>query len=129
MARKASSGPTERELDILNVLWEHAKASVREVHEDLAQNEEISFTSVQTMLQIMFDKRLVGRELLGRSYCYWPLASREDTQRTLLTNLLDKAFGGSAKALVSRALDVQRASPQELQEISALIEEARDEDA
>ena len=128
MARKPSAGPTERELDILQVLWEQGECGVRQVHHRLAEAEEISFTSVQTMLQIMFDKGLVERELHGRSYTYRAAISREETQRTLLTNLLDRAFGGSASALVSRALDVKRASQEELDEIRALIDEARRND-
>jgi BlaI family penicillinase repressor len=127
MARKPSSGPTERELDILHVLWQRGRGSVREVHERLSESEEVSFTSVQTMLQIMFDKGLVERELQGRSYVYRAAASQEETQRTLLADLLERAFGGSAKALVSRALDVKRASREELDEIQALLDEARRE--
>lgn len=129
MARKASSGPTERELDILHVLWEHGKLSVREVRERLSRKEDLSFSSVQTILQIMFDKRLVGRELQGRSYTYRSNVSQEEVQSNLLLNLLDRAFGGSAKSLVSRALDVKRASPEELEEIRLLIDKARAEDA
>lgn len=128
MARKPRQGPTERELDILRVLWEDGRCSVREVHGRLAESEAISFTSVQTMLQIMFDKGLVERELLGRSYVYGARESQEETQRTLLTDLLERAFGGSAKTLVSRALDVKRATREELDEISALIDEARRND-
>ena len=128
MARKPSKGPTERELDILQVLWGQGESSVREVQQCLAASEEISFTSVQTVLQIMFDKGLVGRELKGRSYVYRPAISQEAVQRTLLTNLLDRAFGGSAKALVSRALDVKRTSMEDLDEIRALLDEARRSD-
>jgi predicted transcriptional regulator len=127
MARKARPGPTERELDILQILWGHERASVREVHQALNEREELSFTSVQTMLVIMFDKDLVGRELEGRSYVYWPLVTREQAQGTLLEDLLERAFGGSAKALVSRALGVKPATPAELDEIQELIERARRE--
>jgi predicted transcriptional regulator len=127
MARKARPGPTERELDILQILWNLERASVREVHQALNEREELSFTSVQTMLVIMFDKDLVGRELEGRSYVYWPLVTREEAQGTLLEDLLERAFGGSAKALVSRALGVKPATPAELDEIQELIERARRE--
>jgi predicted transcriptional regulator len=127
MARKARPGPTERELDILQILWNLERASVREVHQALNEREELSFTSVQTMLVIMFDKDLVGRELEGRSYVYWPLVTREQAQGTLLEDLLERAFGGSAKALVSRALGVKPATPAELDEIQELIERARRE--
>lgn len=126
MARKPTAGPTERELEILHVLWRSGRCSVREVHEQLSKSEDVSFTSVQTMLQIMFEKGLVSRELQGRSYSYWARESQEATQCALLANLLDKAFGGSAKALVSRALDVKRASTEELDEIQALLDKARE---
>lgn len=125
MARKPSRGPTERELEILQVLWQDGTRSVREVHERLAETEAISFTTVQTMLQVMFDKGLTQRELQGRSYVYRAATSQEEAQRTLLADLLDRAFGGSAKALVSRALDVRRATPEELDELRALLDDAR----
>lgn len=127
MARKPTHGPTDRELDILQVLWSEGECSVREVHQRLSAREKISFTSVQTMLQIMFDKGLVSRDLAGRSYVYRASESREETQGSLLLNLLDRAFGGSAKALVSRALQSGRASAQELEEIQALLDAAREE--
>lgn len=126
MARKPTTGPTERELEILKVLWQHGRGTVRQVHELLAQKEQISFSTVQTMLQIMFDKGLVARDLEGRTYEYWAASSQEDTQRTLLGDLMDRAFGGSAQALVSRALDVKRASAEELDEIQRLLDEARE---
>ena len=122
MARKPTQGPTERELDILQVLWQHGRSNVREVHEQLNESEQLSFTSVQTMLQIMFDKGLVDREMHGRSYIYSPLVSQDETQGTLVSALIDRAFGGSARALVSRALDAHPATPAELAEIKALIE-------
>lgn len=125
MARKPSAGPTERELDILDVLWQGERLSVREVQAALGAKEKLSFTAVQTMLQIMFDKGLVDRDLNGRSYVYRPALSREEAQATLLANLLERAFGGSAAALMSRALDVKRATKAELDEIEALIERAR----
>jgi predicted transcriptional regulator len=128
MARRPSRGPTERELEILQVLWHDGTRSVREVHERLSETEEISFTTVQTMLQVMFDKGLTQRELQGRSYVYRAATSQEEAQRTLLADLLDRAFGGSAKALVSRALDAKRATNEELDELRALLDAVRSAD-
>lgn len=125
MARRPTTGPTERELEILQVLWQQGRCTVRQVHERLAKVEEVSFSTIQTMLQVMFDKGLVERELTGRTYAYRAVTSQEEAQRTLLADLLERAFGGSAKALVSRALDVKRASTEELAEIQALLDEAR----
>ncbi|MFA5594769.1 MAG: BlaI/MecI/CopY family transcriptional regulator [Trueperaceae bacterium] len=125
MARRPTTGPTERELEILQVLWQYGNSTVRQVKEHLAKESRISFSAVQTMLQIMYDKGFVNRELQGRTYAYWAVTSQEEAQSTLLSDLLERAFGGSAKALVSRALDVKRASPEELAEIQALLDEAR----
>lgn len=125
MARRPSRGPTERELEILQVLWSHGTCSVRDVHERLSQDEATSFSTVQTMLQVMFEKGLVERDLRGRTFLYRAAVEREETQRTLLADLLERAFGGSAKALVSRALDVKRPKADELEEIQALLDEAR----
>jgi len=125
MARRPSRGPTERELEILQVLWGHGTCSVRDVHERLSQEEATSFSTVQTMLQVMFEKGLVERDLRGRTFLYRAAVEREETQRTLLADLLERAFGGSAKALVSRALDVKRPKADELEEIQALLDEAR----
>lgn len=127
MARRPNRGPTERELEILQVLWSDGECSVKEVHQQLSRTEAVSFTTVQTMLQVMFDKGLAERELHGRTYRYRAATGQEETQRTLLSDLLDRAFGGSAKALVSRALDVKRATDEELDEIRALLDQAREE--
>lgn len=125
MARRPSRGPTERELEILQVLWGNGTCSVRDVHERLSQDEATSFSTVQTMLQVMFEKGLVERDLRGRTFLYRAAVEREETQRTLLADLLERAFGGSAKALVSRALDVKRPKADELEEIQALLDQAR----
>lgn len=128
MARRKTVGPTERELEILEVLWELDEsgvgASVRDVHEALSRDERVSFTSVQTMLAVMFEKGWASRRLEGRGYVYEPAVSKEDVQRTLVQDLLERAFDGSAKRLVSRALDVTPVNDSELEEIRRLIDEA-----
>jgi BlaI family transcriptional regulator, penicillinase repressor len=117
--------PTERELDILKVLWERGPSSVREVFELLSRNEDLSFTTVQTMLQVMFDKDLVERELMGRSLIYTAIVKREDAERAMVGDLLERVFSGSAQQLLARALDVKKASPEELKAIQTLINKAR----
>lgn len=76
------------------------------------------------MLQVMFDKGLVARELVGRTFVYRPAVGRQETQGSLVADLLERALGGSAKALVSSALDAKRLTAEELAEIRALIDEA-----
>jgi BlaI family transcriptional regulator, penicillinase repressor len=124
MPRKTDK-PTERELDILKVLWERGPSSVREVYELLSRNEDLSFTTIQTMLQVMFDKDLVVREMMGRSLIYTARVKREEAERAMVGDLLERVFGGSAQQLLARALDVKKASPQELKAIQTLINKAR----
>ena len=125
MPRPRSTGPTDRELDLLAVLWNHGPSTVRDVHQALG--EDAGFTTIQTMLQVMHDKSLVTRQKKGRTYVYRAAVTEEQTQRTLVTDLLERAFGGSAKVLVSRALDAHPASEEELAEIEELIRQAREE--
>lgn len=126
MTRRETGSPTDRELEILQVLWRLGRSSVRDVHEALLKSEEVSFTTVQTMLQVMYGKGLVERELIRRTYWYWPTESQVETQTTMVRSLMERAFGGSAKALVSRALDARSASPAELDEIQKLLDAARE---
>ena len=125
MPRQKTTGPTERELDILRVLWESSPKSVREVHEGLS-GLGVSFTTVQTMLQVMFDKGLVTRELAGRAHLYRARVAQEEAEREIVGDVLGRVFGGSAGALLARALDVKRASASELAELEKLIEEAKE---
>jgi BlaI family transcriptional regulator, penicillinase repressor len=124
MPRKTDK-PTERELAILKVLWERGPSSVREVFELLNRTEDLSFTTVQTMLQVMFDKDLVEREMMGRSLIYTARVKREEAERAMVGDLLERLFGGSAQQLLARALDVKKASPEELKAIQTLINKAR----
>ncbi len=125
MPRSKVDKPTERELDILKVLWERGPSSVREVFELLNRSEDLSFTTVQTMLQVMFDKDLVEREMMGRSLIYTAKVKREAAERAMVGDLLERVFGGSAQQLLARALDVKKASPEELKAIQKLIDRTR----
>jgi BlaI family transcriptional regulator, penicillinase repressor len=125
MPQNRTNKPTERELDLLKVLWERGPSSVREVSELLNRSEDLSFTTVQTMLQVMFDKDLVSREMMGRSLIYTAKVRREETEKVMVGDLLERLFSGSAQQLLARALDVKKASPEELRAIQTLINKAR----
>ncbi|HEX2093399.1 MAG TPA: BlaI/MecI/CopY family transcriptional regulator [Longimicrobiaceae bacterium] len=113
--------PTPAELEILRVLWQRGPSTVREVHETLHRSEPVGYTTVLKTLQIMTDKGLVGRDESQRAHVYEPRISEEATQRQLVRDLLDRAFGGSAAKLVVRALSGSRASAEELEEIRTLL--------
>jgi predicted transcriptional regulator len=117
--------PTEAELQILRVLWERGPSTVRQVHEALAARET-GYTTTLKLMQIMADKGLVTRDESSRTHIYAPLASQESTQRQLVTDLVARAFGGSAAELVLRALSSHTASDDELAEIRKLIDQERE---
>jgi BlaI family transcriptional regulator, penicillinase repressor len=123
--------PTDAELAILRVLWERGPSTVRQVHEILvARVGPTAYTTALKLLQIMTEKGLVRRDDTDRSHVYAPRLSEEQTQRQLVRDLLDRAFGGSSSKLVMQALNARRATPEELGEIRKLIEarrEARDD--
>jgi predicted transcriptional regulator len=115
--------PTDAELAILRVLWERGPSTVRQVHESLSGQRAIGYTTILKLMQIMADKGLVARDETDRTHIYTPRRSEEHTQRQLLQDLLDRAFGGSALKLVMQALSAKKSSPEELAQIRQLLDE------
>ncbi len=113
--------PTEVELELLRVLWGRGTATVREVHEEIAQERALGYTSVLKMLQIMTEKGLVQREESGKAHLYRATVSQEETQSQMLRDLSDRLFSGSAAQLAMHALSMQPASAQELDEVRKLL--------
>jgi BlaI family transcriptional regulator, penicillinase repressor len=125
MAR-SQSRPTDAELAILRVLWERGASTVRQVHEALADTRETGYTTTLKLMQIMADKGLVKRNETARTHVYEAMAAKEQTQKQLVRDLVDRAFGGSAAQLVLRALSAEDASEAELREIRKLIDDYRE---
>ena len=122
----AGPTPTEGELAILRVLWAHKRpATVREVHEVLSRGKDTAYTTVLKMLTIMSEKGLVRRDESERTHTYVPVHAEGTVQSSLVHDLMQRAFSGSALTLVQRALDNDRASDEELDAISKLIAQAK----
>ena len=115
--------PTDAELAILRVLWARGASTVREVAE--AMGREAAYTTILKLLQIMTDKGLVKRDDSTRTHVYKATSSEHQTQKQLVTDLLDKVFAGSAAKLVLQALDAGKTSPEELAEIRKLLDARR----
>lgn len=115
--------PTDAELNILAVLWERGSATVREVHEDLAPTSGIGQTTVLKLMQIMVEKGLLVRDTGVRPQIYKPARPRKQTQKALLKDVVDRAFGGSQRELLLQALSMRRTSAEELREIRELLDE------
>jgi predicted transcriptional regulator len=119
--------PTESELEILQVLWEKQKATVREVHETLAQSKDVGYTTTLKLMQIMYEKGLVRRDESSKTHIYEPLASREKTQKQLVSRMVDTLFQGSPAQLVMQALGQHKTSAGELEEIQRLLDNLKNQ--
>jgi predicted transcriptional regulator len=115
--------PTEAELAILRVLWERGPSTVRDVTVALQEERGTGYTTALKLMQIMTEKGLVQRNDSQRTHVYEAVAAAEVTQKQLVTDLLERAFGGSAQQLVMQALSSKKASSAELVEIRKLIDE------
>jgi BlaI family transcriptional regulator, penicillinase repressor len=127
MPKNPTPRPTDTELAILRVLWSRGASTVRQVHEVLSRERPTAYTTALKMLQIMTEKGLVRRDERDRTHVYYPKLSEDQTQRQLVRDLLDRAFGGSASKLVMQALATKRASAEELGEIRRLLESGRED--
>jgi predicted transcriptional regulator len=116
--------PTDAELAILRVLWQRGPSTVREVFDVISEKRDLGYTTVLKVIQIMSEKGLIVREEQGRNHIYRATRAEEETQRHLVADLLERAFGGSTTKLVMQALASKRASPKELREIRRLLDQA-----
>jgi BlaI family transcriptional regulator, penicillinase repressor len=114
--------PTKMELAILRVLWDKGPGSVREIQARLSETRETGYTTALKMLQIMTEKGLVERDETVRPQIYRAKFSQERTQKQLLQDLLQRAFGGSVKALVMQAISTKKSSPADLEAIEKLLD-------
>lgn len=121
MSQNQTPRPTESELEILQILWEYGPSSVRFVNDKLNEEREVGYTTTLKLMQIMADKGLARRNTENRTHIYEAAAGEADTQQRLLNRFLDRAFKGSAMKMVMQALGNHKTSPEELDEIKALI--------
>ena len=116
--------PTKAELEILDVIWEREAATVREVYEIINARKPTAYTTVLKLMQIMFEKGLVERDSSAKAHVYRAKQTQDETQKNLVSDLLEKAFRGSALRLVQHVLETKPATKEELSEIRKLINEA-----
>jgi len=121
---KSALQPTPAELEILDVLWDIKKATVREVYEELSKRKSTTYTTVLKFMQIMQSKGLVVRDEQGKAHVYRAKQSQRQMQSTLVGTLLDKVFRGSALSLVQHVLETKPATSEELEMIRRMIADA-----
>jgi BlaI family transcriptional regulator, penicillinase repressor len=119
---------TDRELEILKILWARGKASVREVQEDLnnAAGPAVAYSTVQTLLNIMEDKKGLVRHMVeGRTFIYVPKKSSDRTIRELTRRFVDRVFDGALDRVMVALLDSKTPTPAEFDRLRAMIDEAQ----
>lgn len=119
--------PTSSELEILNVLWEKQSATVREVYEVINSTKPVAYTTILKLMQIMTDKGLVIRNEEGKAHLYQAEITQDQTQKGLVSDLVERAFQGSAMLLMQHILQSDTTSPEEINEIRRMIKNAEAE--
>jgi predicted transcriptional regulator len=123
--------PTDRELEALKVLWERGEATVRDLADAMNANaqkqggDQLAYTTVLSLLQVMEQKKLVDHRREGKAYVYIPLVEQQSTFRQLAGGFLEKVFDGAVAEYVVHALESKRLSAAELDELDAMLAAAR----
>jgi predicted transcriptional regulator len=122
MARRPSQEPTERELEILRILWAKDTASLSEICQELRQGREVATTTVATVLKVMHRKQLVEPTTDRR---WRPIVTQRSTSTSMLLKLINQVFDGSARRMMAQLLETRRLKPAEIAELRNLIDEHR----
>ena len=123
MKQDGKSNPTPSELAILQILWSRGPSTVREIHEVLAREKDVGYTSALKFLQIMTAKGLVTRTEDQRAHVYSAQQQAEKTKQQFAADVLKRVFHGSASQLMQHALSGRRGSKKEVEELRRLLDE------
>ena len=113
--------PTDAELEILQVIWQHGPVPVRFVNDELNRKKQVGYTTTLKLMQIMTEKGLLERSEKGKKHIYKAVLKEKETKDLLLDKFVQTAFGGSAMELVMQALGNHHTTQDELDELKALI--------
>ena len=122
---KKNQQPTERELEILKILWDKGEASVREIYEEMSQDASIVQNTIQAFLRLMESKGLVKHRLEGRAFIYKPRIKRGKANEQMMLRVLNRVFDGAIDQLVQSAISAQNPTKAELDKLEELIKQAR----
>jgi BlaI family transcriptional regulator, penicillinase repressor len=121
MARKKGTGPTEKELQILSILWSKGPSTVRNINKVMNRDEDTGYTTTLKLMQIMYEKGLLKRDESEKTHIYTPARPEAHVQEEIVGSLLDRVFSGSTEKLVLRALSSKKVSAEELANIKKMI--------
>jgi len=123
MKQEPRINPTPSELELLHILWTRGPSTVREIHEVLAKEKDVGYTSALKLLQIMTGKGLVTRSEDQRAHVYTATQPAETTKQQFAADVLQRVFRGSASQLMQHVLSGRRGSKKELEEIRRMLDE------
>jgi len=116
---------TEQELEIMKIVWSKGTATVRDVYEELLNHRRIAYTTVMTMMGILEQKGHLKKSADERAYVYSPTQPQREVLRTMVHDFVTRVFNGSSKPLLVHLLEDKNISPEELDEITKLLQDRR----
>jgi BlaI family transcriptional regulator, penicillinase repressor len=125
MARPKATKPTDRELELLQILWDRGASTAKDIHEVLNKKSKTAYNTVQTILVIMLEKKLVTRDDSAKSHVFRAKYSEEEMETRLVKTFMDTVFGGSAMRLVTRALSIKATSKEDKEKIRQALERGK----
>lgn len=126
MPRRTSRQLTERELEIMRVLWQRGEATVQQVRDALAgEGIDRAYTTVATLMGVLVEKGYLAPQTEGRPHRYRPARTRDEVSRGMVRDLVERVFDGSRTELLVRLLETERLSKRELAELERVLKEAR----
>ncbi len=118
--------PTDREFEVLKILWEKEKTTVRDVWNVLRKSEpDLAYTTVLSVFQVMEKKGFVAHETVGKAYLYYPLLQRRNTVKSLVRDFVTKVFDGAAGEFLLHGIEIGKLSPEELDALEEQIREKK----
>jgi BlaI family penicillinase repressor len=126
MTRHKGRRLTDLELEVMHVVWELERATVRQVYDVLGERRKIAYTTVMTMMNILEEKEYLKRSKKGRAYVYEPVRPKEEVLSSMVEDVVSRVYEGSAKPLVLGLLKERKLSKRELEEIRRMIDETED---
>ncbi len=127
--RPKSTTLTEQELELMKIVWELGKPTVREVYETLLERRKVAYTTVMTMLNVLADKGRLKKRKQGKAYVYQPSESRQKVVGSMVKEFVGRVFDGSAKPLLVQLVEDRKLSEEDLDEIRRMIRASEGENS
>jgi len=123
--RPKTSTLTEQELEIMKIVWERERATVRDVYESLLERRKIAYTTVMTMMNILEQKKYLRKSAEDRAYVYRPTKPKKQVIQGMVREFVDRVFNGSAEPLLVHLIEDRKLTNKDLDELARMIRKER----